>query len=380
MILRRIINNFYSQDVITQNDHIEFINKIIKTNNLYYLLNYYVKLRRSNLIDIVNTIIYGNHIKIVQILIDHKIKNYKIFLSCLLEAIIFKNKEEMLIMLLSNDVDCNFKINDNTLLHLACYSENYNICKILLKYGADINSKNDLHLTPIIIFFQQIFYNRVSKDIISKRCKLLKLLLMCGADINEELIIYEKNNFSYRTTILRSFCCDVQYYKYLDYIKIILNYSNPDLEKRNFNQLSILDQCCWLGHYEVIKLLIEFGAECDYKSLYKLNSLDYLIFSLMSNLRNYDRIKEYDTITWILNKLVNNSKNFNFIKYLNFKNINDKNDILLNYLKKFKLWALNQQILLMKSDENSTPLGHTLTDSKGDFGLYFRNEILSYLV
>ena len=100
----------------------------------------------------------------------------------------------------------------------------------------------------------------------------------------------------------------------------------------------------------------------------------------MSNLRNYDRIKEYDTITWILNKLVNNSKNFNFIKYLNFKNINDKNDILLNYLKKFKLWALNQQILLMKSDENSTPLGHILTDSKGDFGLYFRNEILSYLV
>ena len=65
---------------------------------------------------------------------------------------------------------------------------------------------------------------------------------------------------------------------------------------------------------------------------------------------------------------------------MNFKNINDKNDILLNYLKKFKLWALNQQILLMKSDENSTPLGHTLTDSKGDFGLYFRNEILSYLV
>ena len=93
MILRRIINNFYSQDVISENDHIEFINKIIKTNNLYYLLNYYVKLRSSNLIDIVNTIIYGNHNKIVQILIDHKIKNYKIFLSCLLEAIIFKNKD-----------------------------------------------------------------------------------------------------------------------------------------------------------------------------------------------------------------------------------------------------------------------------------------------
>ena len=88
MILRRIINNFYSQDVISENDHIEFINKIIKTNNLYYLLNYYVKLRSSNLIDIVNTIIYGNHNKIVQILIDHKIKNYKIFLSCFILNII----------------------------------------------------------------------------------------------------------------------------------------------------------------------------------------------------------------------------------------------------------------------------------------------------
>ena len=81
MILRRIINNFYSKDVITQNDHIEFINKIIKTNNLFYLLSYYVRIRRSNLIDIVNTIIYGNHVKIVQVLIDNKIKNYNIFLK-----------------------------------------------------------------------------------------------------------------------------------------------------------------------------------------------------------------------------------------------------------------------------------------------------------
>lgn len=89
------------------------------------------------------------------------------FIRLLLDHVKKREGEEGMI----NYINYNGAINGFTALHQACYSRNYSAAKVLIKYGASLNIKDN--------------QNKVPKDLLhrldnSHVCNQIRALLQCS--------------------------------------------------------------------------------------------------------------------------------------------------------------------------------------------------------
>ncbi|KAL3872906.1 hypothetical protein ACJMK2_036084 [Sinanodonta woodiana] len=125
------------------------------------------------------------------------------------------------------------------LMHAAVRS-NADNAQLLIKYGADVNAKND-QLETAILF-----------TIFRDDLKLMKILLEAGTDPNT-LQSTDENN-----SILLLTAYDGQY----DFMKAIIDHG-ADVNLENSMGYTPMHICAWNGHLDCIKLLLEHGAKHD---------------------------------------------------------------------------------------------------------------------
>lgn len=87
------------------------------------------------------------------------------------------------------DYDFNYINNFESLLTYSAQNNKNHICELLIKYGYDVNKKDELYLTPFIY------------AVIEENCDLMKILINNGANINyngpnndNNVLIYSINN------------------------------------------------------------------------------------------------------------------------------------------------------------------------------------------
>lgn len=156
-------------------------------------------------------------------------KNIKLMMSIL--QCIFKEEYKKIEFLVENGADINEKnIYGDTLLHFAVLKSNNNLAKLLLKHGANVNGKNNNGTTPL----------HSSLDVSTS-----KLLLKSGGNVNE------KNGNGCTPLHYAADIC------HIDLIKLLLEYGADHTIKDNkgngcFDNLPIniknqlIDQYCSL--------------------------------------------------------------------------------------------------------------------------------------
>jgi ankyrin repeat protein len=151
-------------------------------------------------------------------IIENEIINKEEQHQKLIDLIVVENIEEIKKFLnnLDNIEYINYHKNDNNCLNTSLYNGNIEICELLLKYGADINYKDNSGYYPI---------HRVA---LSKNIYLLDLLIKYGADINQQ--DDNGNTLLHLAIIINN----------KDLIKKILYY-NPDLTIKNTLLLTSLE-------------------------------------------------------------------------------------------------------------------------------------------
>jgi ankyrin repeat protein len=166
--------------------------------------------------------------------------------------------------LINYDADVNSVKYDNSRpLHIACYNNNINMVRELINNGADVNVIKDNNNTPLNI----ACYNN--------NIEIVRELLNNGANIN---IIPDSDN------PLITACGCVQYEQNnvdnniqnpIEVVKELLKY-NIDINNKGEDGTTALHAACMIPHIDVIKELIERGANINETDIYDNTPLHFL--------------------------------------------------------------------------------------------------------
>jgi ankyrin repeat protein len=155
-------------------------------------------------------------------------------------------------------------LNFDTPLNQAALNNNYEICKLLIENGADVNYRSSRLYTPL---HAVCYYKRKEGDSTSSRYELAKLLIENGAEINVE-------NFEGDTPL--HLAASGGHY---EIVKLLIE-SGASINKRNYSgdyysggtplhsalALSHRTEDTWENKYNICKLLIENGADVNAKN------------------------------------------------------------------------------------------------------------------
>lgn len=148
-------------------------------------------------------------------------------------------------LLLKAGADTNSKdVNENTPLHVAVRVKNINILQLLLEAGANVNAKNCLESTPL--------HSAVNPPLgTSVDVNILKILLEAGADVNAK----EYDEFTPLHAVLESGFSDVKI------LKLLLDAGANVNEKNNYQQTPL--HLIEFERLDVLRLLLETKADVN---------------------------------------------------------------------------------------------------------------------
>jgi len=162
-----------------------------------------------------------------------------------------------------------------TPLHLACYLRLKNVVKLLIKYGANINIKNNKGESPLFIVCHPYFINllkyllniknnvntvdNLGNTILHYVClwydddseEMLNYIIQCGADMN-------KTNYEGETPLMYS-CVNSRNNKYIS----ILVENAADVHKTNNKGETAFLLACKYGNETMINELIKYGVDIN---------------------------------------------------------------------------------------------------------------------
>jgi ankyrin repeat protein len=225
------------------------------------------------------TMVMGNNTKIVKILLDFGV-SINIFDGFLLVVSCDNNNIVMTKLLLDYGIDIHQR-NGQALISCV-YNNNLKMIHLLIEYGANINIRDDESLVI-----------SVKKGYID----LFKALIVLGCDVhcqNDTPIIESIKNGhieifkiiinEYSTIIRQKIFVDALNeavkYQQTDIVKILISYTN-------FNKQNLNDALTFINtskSFEIIKLLIESGADIHYNN-------EYILRKCIGHFGNYDLIK-----------------------------------------------------------------------------------------
>ena len=221
----------------------------------------------------------------------------------------------------------NFDVIDNitftTPLWHASDEGNYEICKLLVEKGSNINYQ---------IFNSHLYENGTTPlywACVNGFTNIVKLLIENNADIN--LICQDDNT----TGLFMAIC-----HKHTEIVEILLQ-NNANVNINNYKNQSPLFWACLMGYNYLIKLLIEKGAEINIKTnenetllsiLCENNNIEIIEYLLLKNIKICN--DDYE-ISPIYIAVKNGFKNILllFLKYdknLDLNILNNKDEDLLN--------------------------------------------------
>jgi ankyrin repeat protein len=165
--------------------------------------------------------------------------------------------------LLERGADANAQdtdIDKSTPLHQAIKLGSYEVARILIKYGADPNMKNDKGKTPLHLLLEQEYRGHVD---INDVLVVVRLLVESGADVNA----LDEGN----TTPLY----------------LASNHHNPELAQIIFNHINVEKDC----HRALLHLTLE--GKCNFQA----ESPSYTNFSRVLRRREYAEQGPHDPLT-----------------------------------------------------------------------------------
>ncbi|XP_057317896.1 ankyrin-3-like [Microplitis mediator] len=195
--------------------------------------------------------------------------------------------------LIDRNAHVNIIYNGTTLLYRAVESESIKIVEFLLKNGAEVNAINDYGETSLTV--------AVNKD----NLELVKILINAGAQVN---LSNDKNYSPLHWAVQRSNYSTTQY----------LIEQGAEINSIRFGTTP-LTIACDNGRKDIVELLIKSGAIIDDKRVYRTAlgiACEQANFDLVELLVNFgasvDLLSGNGTpLCWAVN-----SKNFNIVKYL----------------------------------------------------------------
>lgn len=170
-------------------------------------------------------------------------------------------------LLIQNDANVNHvRCDGMSALMLASQQGHLDICRLLLQYKANVNHKSNNGLTPLYM------------ACVNSRYQIAELFLKCGADPNipgydgiPSLIITSQFNVFHIVELLLDYGADPTMVdnngKSLLYW--VVHHGNMPIFKRiaenwTVDELTLLvEECCRYGRLEILKLLLERGAQCN---------------------------------------------------------------------------------------------------------------------
>lgn len=218
--------------------------------------------------------------------------------------------------------------NKNTVLHLACESGNKHLIKKLLKKKPFLDIKNNQHKTPLNLALENNFFD------------ILKILLKCGANINSTMQFGE-------TSLHRATACN-------DTVKtrcLLDNKANTN--SLDYENWSPLHWACYNYCYDTVIILLKYNANVNAKDncgSYPIHKcLDDYETSIKINLLinqnpKYNKIK-------IVKELVSYGANVNIVDNIGRSPMYFCSDLeIFNYLFE------NGANINFRSDNGNTPL------------------------
>jgi ankyrin repeat protein len=211
-----------------------------------------------------------------------------------------------------------FEKNSITPILLAVIHSNYNVVKLLLDRGADINSKDIFNRTPII------------ESINNKNSQIFKLLLAHNPDLN--IITYEGFNVLYYSIMHNKWYED------------IIATKKVDLNSKLANNYTVSHIAAIQNNIDCIKLLVEHGADFDAESIHNLTPYDCAILSGAS-----------DVVSFLARVYVSFKLNFDINKLEKYKiYFNDRIEEIINRLMSVKKLVLDKNDITITSSSSPT--------------------------
>ncbi|CAG2227454.1 unnamed protein product [Mytilus edulis] len=140
-------------------------------------------------------------------------------------------------------VDLNVKdVGGDTALHAACFNGHFEVVKLLIQIGMNVNEGNCKGQTPLLMACANGFFN------------IAKLLINNNANINQS------DNEKFTPLLYAS-------NSNLDTVELLIKH-NCDIDAKNCDDITALHKACSNGHAQIVDILIELllsrGANVDY--------------------------------------------------------------------------------------------------------------------
>ena len=156
--------------------------------------------------------------------------------------------------LITNEkIGINYKIDNSTILFIACEMGKSDAAAYLLEKGADVNFKNKNNLTPLMIASQKGYL------------QVINILIKYKADIN-------LSTDQYKTTALM-FACDKGHKD----AALLLIEKGADVNMQNLNGGTALMLACMQGFTGVVELLLKNGADVNAKDAYGNSAMSFAV-------------------------------------------------------------------------------------------------------
>ena len=202
--------------------------------------------------------------------------DYSMKCTPLITSIIYVNQTsnmEAIMKLIDGGADVNFaNINNDSALIFACYFQNIDIVKLLIRAGANINHQNNYGYTPLMIAQNCLNYNEFTHDNINNILEIMNLLIDSGVDIN---LMNKKNNNSILIAVKNS-----KYYG-IEQIKLLIEKGKININSSFRSNKNLLSYACYYfsisSSYQAIEYLINLGIDINVQDKKGYTPLMYLI-------------------------------------------------------------------------------------------------------
>lgn len=195
------------------------------------------------------------------------------------------DKNDLAKLLINSFADINFRYRENSILELACQTNNYELAKLIFSRDVKINRHNN----PLWIILNSRHMNVNCKN------ELVNLSLQYDTDINKEIWGETPLTFAVKENNI-------------DLVKILIsNKTNTlDINKKNLYDESALWIAINNGYKEIIKILIANGADVDCINLSNNTPIIYaikqndteLLHTLIKNKADVNKSNDKSPLWW----------------------------------------------------------------------------------